>query len=48
MGIIALTDIFHDSVILDIGGTTTDIAVFADGAPLIEREALPSARIRHW
>lgn len=40
MGIIALTDIFHDSVILDIGGTTTDIAVFADGAPLIERDGI--------
>lgn len=40
MGIIALTDIFHDSIILDIGGTTTDIAVFADGAPLIEREGI--------
>lgn len=40
MGIIGLTDIFHDSVILDIGGTTTDIAVFADGAPLIEREGI--------
>ncbi len=40
MGIIALTDIFHDSVILDIGGTTTDIAVFADGAPLVEREGI--------
>jgi len=40
MGIVALTDIFHDSVILDIGGTTTDIAVFADGAPLIERDGI--------
>jgi len=40
MGIIALTDIFHDSVILDIGGTTTDIAIFADGAPLIERDGI--------
>lgn len=40
MGIIALTDIFHDSVILDIGGTTTDIAVFADGAPLVEHEGI--------
>lgn len=40
MGIIALTDIFHDSVILDIGGTTTDIAVFADGAPLVERDGI--------
>ncbi len=36
MGIIALCDITADSIILDIGGTTTDIAVFASGAPLIE------------
>ncbi len=36
MGIIAMCDITCDSVILDIGGTTTDIAVFASGAPLIE------------
>lgn len=40
MGIVALCDIVHDSVILDIGGTTTDIAVFADGAPLVEREGI--------
>ncbi len=40
MGIIALCNIEHDSVILDIGGTTTDIAVFASGAPLIEREGI--------
>ncbi|WP_147819722.1 hydantoinase/oxoprolinase family protein [Salidesulfovibrio onnuriiensis] len=40
MGIIALCDIVHDSVILDIGGTTTDIAVFADGAPLVERDGI--------
>ena len=38
MGIIAVCDIDRDSVILDIGGTTTDIALFADGAPLIEPE----------
>jgi N-methylhydantoinase A/oxoprolinase/acetone carboxylase beta subunit len=38
MGIIAVCDIKRDSVILDIGGTTTDIALFADGAPLIEPE----------
>ena len=38
MGIIAVCDVSHDSVILDIGGTTTDIALFADGAPLIEPE----------
>ena len=36
MGIVALNDIRHDCVILDIGGTTTDIAVFADGSPIIE------------
>ncbi|GAB7022048.1 hydantoinase/oxoprolinase family protein [Salidesulfovibrio brasiliensis] len=40
MGIVALCDIVHDSVILDIGGTTTDIAVFAAGAPLVEREGI--------
>ena len=40
MGIIALCDITEDSIILDIGGTTTDIAVFAAGAPLIEREGI--------
>lgn len=36
MGIIALCDITEDCAILDIGGTTTDIGVFAEGAPLIE------------
>jgi N-methylhydantoinase A/oxoprolinase/acetone carboxylase beta subunit len=40
MGTIALCDISEDCVILDIGGTTTDIAVFADGAPLIETEGI--------
>ena len=40
MGIIALCDIHDDSIILDIGGTTTDIAVFADGAPLIEPDGI--------
>ncbi len=40
MGIVALCDIFHDSVILDIGGTTTDIAIFAAGAPLIEPDGI--------
>ena len=36
MGIISLCSISGDSIILDIGGTTTDIAVFAAGAPIIE------------
>lgn len=40
MGIIALCDITRDSIIMDIGGTTTDIAVFADGAPIIEKEGM--------
>ncbi len=40
MGIIALCDITLDSVILDIGGTTTDIAVFVDGQPLVEHDGI--------
>lgn len=40
MGIIALCDIHEDAVILDIGGTTTDIAIFAGGAPLIEPQGI--------
>ena len=36
MGILATTDMTQDSVALDIGGTTTDISVFADGVPLLE------------
>ena len=36
MGIIAACDITCDSLILDIGGTTTDLAVFASGAPIVE------------
>ena len=43
MGIIAVCDIAEDSIILDIGGTTTDIAVFAAGAPLIENEGIAIA-----
>lgn len=38
MGIIALSNIVEDSVILDIGGTTTDIAIFASGSPLIDKQ----------
>lgn len=40
MGIVGLCHITEDSVIIDIGGTTTDIAVFAEGAPLIERDGI--------
>lgn len=40
MGIIALCDIREDCVILDMGGTTTDIAVCAGGAPVIEKDGI--------
>jgi N-methylhydantoinase A/oxoprolinase/acetone carboxylase beta subunit len=40
MGIISMCNIALDSVILDIGGTTTDIAVFAGGEPLMERDGI--------
>lgn len=36
MGILSLTDCRKDAIAIDIGGTTTDIALFADGAPLLE------------
>ena len=36
MGILSLTNGKTDAIALDIGGTTTDIAVFADGVPLLE------------
>ncbi len=40
MGVIALCDVSEDCIILDIGGTTTDIAVFASGAPVVERDGV--------
>jgi N-methylhydantoinase A/oxoprolinase/acetone carboxylase beta subunit len=40
MGIVALNKITEDAVILDIGGTTTDIAIFASGTPIMEREGI--------
>ncbi len=36
MGCLALMDNLEDAVLLDIGGTTTDIALMADGIPLLE------------
>ena len=36
MGILSLVDCVEDAVALDIGGTTTDIAIFAGGVPLLE------------
>jgi len=36
MGVLATAKIKEDAVALDIGGTTTDISVFADGVPLLD------------
>ncbi len=36
MGCLALQKDINDAILLDIGGTTTDIAIFADGSPLLE------------
>ncbi len=36
MGVLATAGIKEDAVALDIGGTTTDISVFAEGVPLLE------------
>jgi len=36
MGILSLENGKQDAIALDIGGTTTDIALFADGVPLLE------------
>jgi len=36
MGVLATTCIKEDAIAIDIGGTTTDISVFADGVPLLE------------
>ena len=36
MGILSMYDRREDAIAIDIGGTTTDIAIFADGVPLLE------------
>lgn len=36
MGCLALHENDNDAVLLDIGGTTTDIAILAEGSPLLE------------
>jgi N-methylhydantoinase A len=36
MGVLPFVSSTGDSVSIDVGGTTTDIALFADGAPLLE------------
>ena len=40
MGILATSPADEDVLMLDIGGTTSDIALFAGGAPLLEREGI--------
>lgn len=40
LGIAALCDITDDAVLLDIGGTSTDIALFAAGTPLLIPEGI--------
>lgn len=36
MGVMTMTGCKSDAIALDIGGTTTDISIFADGVPLLE------------
>lgn len=40
MGILATQSASEDLLMLDIGGTTSDIALFASGDPLLEREGI--------
>jgi len=40
MGVLPYISVDKDSVSIDIGGTTTDIALFADGAPLLEPQGV--------
>lgn len=40
MGITALCEIEKDAIILDIGGTTTDVIFFANAAPVFEPEGI--------
>ena len=40
MGILATSPATEDMLMLDIGGTTSDIALFAGGEPLLEREGI--------
>ena len=40
MGVLPYVPTDKDSISIDIGGTTTDIALFADGAPLLEPQGV--------
>ncbi|MEN6374229.1 MAG: hydantoinase/oxoprolinase family protein [Smithella sp.] len=44
MGVLATAGMKEDAVALDIGGTTTDISVFADGIPLLEATGVTIGR----
>ncbi len=46
MGILSMTNPKEDAIALDIGGTTTDIAIFADGAPLLEAQGVQIDRYK--
>jgi N-methylhydantoinase A/oxoprolinase/acetone carboxylase beta subunit len=41
MGVSALCSTQKDAILLDIGGTTTDVALFAEGNPIVERQGIP-------
>lgn len=43
MGILAAAPQSEDAIVLDIGGTTTDIALLLDGMPLLERDGITLA-----
>ena len=40
MGILALTDCEDDALVLDIGGTTTDIALLSAGVPILKPDGI--------
>lgn len=40
MGVMALCDLRGDSILLDMGGTTTDIALYATGSPVLDRDGM--------
>ena len=43
MGVMALAPVEEDdcSLLMDMGGTTTDIALFVDGSPVVDRDGMP-------
>ncbi len=43
MGCLALNNNAEDAILLDIGGTTTDISILAGGVPLLEPYGIPVA-----